>query len=182
MSKKRKILFPLKQIITELENYNQIHPHFANYQENIIQLLSKNPSTISAAEYASPFWIAEFFNTSLNFKMLDLLKIYERYFNQYLDNYEKEIEIMESEGIMSANRNIENFIYALNLLLYVIELLLNSVQSNIQTLISEAAGKNVLEESQTNVRDFLDKQNVIEALLFSCFVKKFSIFFLFVKL
>ena len=172
LTKKRKKLFPLKQIIYLLENFNQVHPYFSSYQEHIIHLIEKNRSNISSDDSCpSPFWIAEFLNSNLNIRMFELLKIYAKYFNENLDNYEKEIEIMESEGMnVAPNRNIENFIYALNLLLYVIELLLKSVKSNIQILISEAAGKNIIEESQHNIREFNESQNVIEGLLFSCFV------------
>lgn len=105
--------------------------------------------------------------------MIDLLRIYEKYFHENLDIYEKEIELMDIKGVaLATNRNIENFIYALNVMLYVIELLLNSIQNNIQTLVSQAARKNVLEECQNNIRDFLEKENIVESLLFACFVKK----------
>lgn len=121
--------------------------------------------------FLTPFWIPEFLTSNLNLKIPEVLKIYEQYFNENLENYERELEFLESEGIMQdLNRNIENFIYALHLLLNIIEIQVVSIEKNLNTVRSEVASKNILEECQKNIMEFLDKQSHIESLLFSCFV------------
>lgn len=122
-------------------------------------------------KFLTPFWIPEFLTSNLNLKIPEVLKIYEQYFNENLENYERELEFLESEGIMQdLNRNIENFIYALHLLLNIIEIQVVSIEKNLNTVRSEVASKNILEECQKNIMEFLDKQSHIESLLFSCFV------------
>lgn len=146
-----------------------MHPCFHSYQDNLIEILDKKqkkwPNELIPQ---SPFWIAEFLNSTLNIKMFTLLTIYEKYFNFNMDNYEKEVEVMDTQEVPT--RNIENFVYALNVLLYVIELLLTSLKKDIDNVISEAGGKQHILESQNNIREFLERYNQIDSLLFACFV------------
>lgn len=167
----------MKQIIFLLENLNQIHPAFSQYQDNIDRYFNENQQ--ATKEFPSPFWIPEFLSSDLNIKTLEFLTIYEDYFNLSLNKYEKELENVDSEGIChEINRNIENFIYALHLLVHVIELSINSIQKNLKTVISEVASKHVLQDCHSNIRDFIEKQPQIEALLFECFVNTSLIFLL----
>lgn len=164
----------MKQIISLLENFNQIHPSFSQYQDNIDRYFEENHQ--KNLQFPSPFWIPEFLSSDLNIKTLDILTIYEDYFNESLSKYERELENVDSEGIChEINRNIENFIYALHLLIHVIELSIVSIQKNLNTVISEVASKHVLQDCQSNIRNFIEKQPQIESLLFECFVKIYMI-------